>query len=145
MLSVGHPCCECEFWPFRPSNAVNQGISGRGFIRNWVISGGAMKRLIDRKLYDTDQAEQITRYAPNTYRGDFNYLIETLYKTPDGEYILHCEGGAATEYAKPCDGGGKTSGEELNVLDEEAVLDWCEDRKIDGSIVVSEFEHLIET
>lgn len=104
-----------------------------------------MQRVIDRKLYDTDRAEQITQHAPNTDRGDFYYLIETLYKTSEGEYFLHCEGGAATEYAKPCDGGGRTAGEELDLLDEEAALDWCEKRAIDGQIVVEEFGHLVET
>lgn len=43
-----------------------------------------MQRVIDRKLYDTNQAEQIARHAPNTDRGDFHHLIETLYKTPEG-------------------------------------------------------------
>jgi len=103
-----------------------------------------MKQIIERKLYDTDRAEQIAKYAPNTDRGDFYFLIETLYKTADGVYFLHCEGGAATEYAKPCN-GGQTSGEELRILDEETALDWCEERVIDGNIVVDEFEHLIET
>lgn len=104
-----------------------------------------MQRVNQRKLYDTNRAERIAQYAPNTDRGDYGYLIETLYKTPDGEYFLHCEGGAATEYAKPCGGGGQTAGEELNVLDEEAALDWCEERSIDGELVVEEFGHLIET
>ena len=62
-----------------------------------------MQRVIDRKLYDTDRAEQIAKHAPNTDRGDYHYLIETLYKTSERGYFLHCEGGAATEYAKPCD------------------------------------------
>lgn len=104
-----------------------------------------MQRVIDRKLYDTDRAEQIAQHAPNTARGDFHYLIETLYETPSGEYFLYCEGGPATEYAKPCDGGGRTAGEELKLLDEEAALDWCEERAIDGEIVVEKFGHLIET
>ncbi|XVH32634.1 hypothetical protein ACNS7O_05455 [Haloferacaceae archaeon DSL9] len=103
-----------------------------------------MQRVIDRKLYDTDRAEQIARHAPNTDRGNFHYLIETLYKTSEGEYFLHCEGGAATEYAKPCE-GGRTAGEEIDPLDVEAALDWCEERAIDGEIVVAEFGHLIET
>lgn len=104
-----------------------------------------MKRVIDRKLYDTDRAEQIAQHAPNADRGDFHYLIETLYETPDGEYFLHCEGGAATEYSKPCGGGGRTGGEELNLLDEDAALDWCEERGIDGQLVIEEFGDLIET
>lgn len=103
-----------------------------------------MQRVIDRKLYDTDQAEQIAQHAPNTDRGDLYYLIETLYLTAGGEYFLHCEGGAATKYAKSCSGGGTTGGAEIDPLDEKAALDWCEERGIDGEIVVEEFGHLIE-
>ena len=62
----------------------------------------------------------------------------------DGHF-LHCEGGAATQYAKPCSGGGTTGGAEIEPLDEEAALDWCEEHGIDGKIVVDEFGHLIET
>ena len=54
-----------------------------------------MQRVIDRKLNDTDRAERIDRHAANTDRGDFYYLIESLYKTSEGEYFLHCKGGAA--------------------------------------------------
>ena len=104
-----------------------------------------MQRVINRKLYDTNEAEQIAQHAPNTDTGDFNYLIETLYKTPGGEYFLHCEGGAATKYAKPCNGGGRTGGQELDPLTEEAALDWCEERSIAGEVVVEEFGELIET
>lgn len=42
VLSVGRPSHESEFGSFRPSIVVNQGIPGQGFIRDWVISGGAM-------------------------------------------------------------------------------------------------------
>jgi hypothetical protein len=111
----------------------------------WVICRFGMNRVIGRKLYDTDRAEQIAQHAPNRGRGDFHYLVETLCRTPSDEYVLHCEGGAATEYSQPCDGGGRTAGEELIPLDEEAAPDWCEERAIDGQIVVAEFDELIET
>ena len=103
-----------------------------------------MQRVIDRKLYDTDQAEQIARYAPLTDRGDFNYLIETLYKTADGEYFLHGDGGAATKWAEKIS-NQRTPGEEIRLLTGEEALDWCEERAIDGEIVVDEFGHLVET
>lgn len=100
-----------------------------------------MKRVIDRQLYDTESAEQIARYAHITDRGDFHYQIETLYKTDNGEFFIHGEGGPATEYAERCS-DGRTSGEEIRVMSEDDALDWCEKRSIDGEIVVSEFDHL---
>ena len=103
-----------------------------------------MKQIIDRKLYDTSLAEQIAKHAPLTDRGDFNYLIETLYKHSDGEYFLHAEGGAATKWAEKIS-NRRTPGEKIQRLTDEEALDWCEERAIDGEVVVDEFEHLIET
>lgn len=102
-----------------------------------------MKRVINRKLYDTEAAEKIAQYAPITDRSDFNFLVETLYRTDDAEYFLHGEGGPATEYAQRCN-GGKTGGAEIKPLTDEQALDWCEDHSIDGEIVVGEFADLIE-
>lgn len=103
-----------------------------------------MQQVINRKLYDTDAAEQIAQYARNTDRQDFNYFVETLYKTEDGEYFLHGKGGPSTKYSKRINGGTAGS-EEIKVLSEEGALDWCEKRSIDGEIVVGEFGHLIDT
>lgn len=102
-----------------------------------------MKRVINCKLYDTEAAEQIAQYAPNTDRGDFNFLMETLYRTEDGEYFLHGEGGPKTKYAKRRN-GGRAGSKEIKPLTDEQALDWCENRSIDGDIVVEEFADLIE-
>lgn len=108
------------------------------------ISLFAMQRVINRKLYDTESAEQIARYARNTDQRDFNYFVETLYKTEDGEYFLHGRGGPNTKYSRRVN-GGTTGSEEITVLDENEALNWCEKRSIDGKTVVEEFNHLIET
>lgn len=102
-----------------------------------------MQRVKDRKLYDTETAEQIARHAPNTDQDDFHYLVETLYRTADGEYFIHGEGGAATKYARRVS-NGKTSGEEITRLTREEALNWCEDRAIDGKTVAEEFGDLLE-
>lgn len=102
-----------------------------------------MIRIIDRKAYDTDKAEQIAKYAPRTDRSDFSYLIETLYKDSDGEYFLHGDGGAATKYARQVS-DGKAPGETIKPLSDEEALEWCEDREIDGEVVIEEFGYLIE-
>jgi hypothetical protein len=102
-----------------------------------------MKQIINRKLYDTERAEQIARYAPNADTSDFHHIIETLYKNADGEYFLHGQGGAQTEYAERIDGGRK-GGEELTLLGDEEALDWCEKRGVDVDIVIDEFDGLVE-
>lgn len=102
-----------------------------------------MKQVIDRKLYDTDAAEQIAQHAPLTDKGDFNYLVETLYKTSDGVYFLHGDGGAATKWAEKVS-NKRMPNEEIQLLTDEEALDWCEERCIDGEIVIEEFADLLE-
>lgn len=102
-----------------------------------------MKQIIDRKLFDTDEAEQLAKHGSIRTKGDFHALAETLYKNSDGEYFLHCQGGAATEYAEQT-AEGSTYGETLEVLTSEEALDWCEKRSICSEPVLAEFADLIE-
>lgn len=101
-----------------------------------------MRRVKNRTLYDTETAEQIAQHGSAADKSDFHHLAETLYKTTDGEYFIHGEGGAATKYAKSTS-NGRTSGQEIRPLTREAALDWCEDHSIDGDIVVEEFADLL--
>jgi hypothetical protein len=102
-----------------------------------------MQQIIDRKVYDTDSAEQIAKHGAIVDKSDFHALAETLYKDSDGEYFLHCRGGAATKYAKRTQ-EGKTFGEEIQVVTKEEALDWCEERSIDAENVIEEFAELLE-
>jgi hypothetical protein len=102
-----------------------------------------MKRVIDRKIYDTENAERIARHNPVADRQDFAYLDEVLYKTEKGNYFLHGTGGPKTKYAKKT-GNGTTGSEEIKPMTEEEALNWCEENSIDGDIVVEEFEELLE-
>ena len=103
-----------------------------------------MKQVINCKLYDTDEAEQIARHAPNTDRRYLYFLIETLYKTSDCDYFVHGEGGAQTKNAKST-GDWRTGSEQVRLLSEEEAVDWCEANAIDANVIIEEFDHLIET
>jgi hypothetical protein len=103
----------------------------------------AMQRIIDRKVYDTDSAEQIAKHGVIVDKGDFHALAETLYKDSNGEYFLHCQGGAATEYAEQTS-NGTTYGETLELLTKDEALDWCEKRATSSEAVLEEFAALIE-
>lgn len=102
-----------------------------------------MQQIISRKVYDTENAERIVKYGSIVDKGDFHALAETLYKDSDGEYFLHCQGGAGTQYCKQVP-EGTTYGEELQLLTKEEALDWCESRSIDASVVIEEFADLLE-
>jgi len=102
-----------------------------------------MRQIIDRKVYDTDSAEQIAKHGAIVDKGDFYALAETLYKDSDGEYFLHCRGGAATQYAEQTS-DGTTYGETVELLAKEEALDWCEKRSLNSETVLEEFADLIE-
>lgn len=57
--------------------------------------------------------------------------------------FLHCQGGAATQYAEQTS-NGRTYGETLELLSKEEALDWCEKRAVNADVVVEEFADLIE-
>lgn len=103
----------------------------------------AMKRVINRTLYDTETAEQIANYNP-TQDDPHRVHEETLYKSPGGDYFLHVVRGEPDAHSEQYVQQDFTE-ETLNLLDEEEAVDWCEDRAIDGAIVADEFGHLIET
>ncbi|MDG5760489.1 hypothetical protein QA600_14200 [Natronococcus sp. A-GB1] len=102
-----------------------------------------MQRVINRKVYDTDSADRIAKHGAIVDKGDFHALAETLYKDSNGEYFLHCQGGAATEYAEQTP-NGTTYGETLELLTKEEALDWCEKRSASSETVLEEFADLIE-
>lgn len=102
-----------------------------------------MRRIIQRKLYDTDQAEQIIKHGSVADPSDFHALAETLYRDSDGDYFLHCQGGASTKYATNVN-GALEYGEEIRLLTREEVLDWCEYREIDSDFIIDEFADLLE-
>lgn len=95
-----------------------------------------MRKVIDGLIFDSEEAELVTKYENGFYPSEFKYLEETLYRTSKGAFFIHGEGGAATEYARPIgDGSTKTNGEDLRYLTPEEVLGWLELRGIDPTEV----------
>ena len=101
-----------------------------------------MQQIINRKVYDTEQAERLAKHGSIADKSDFYALAETLYKDSDEEYFLHCQGGAATQYAQQT-GEGTTYGEELQLLTTDEAIDWCEERAINAETVIEEFEEFL--
>ncbi|HIZ19335.1 MAG TPA: hypothetical protein H9674_00550 [Firmicutes bacterium] len=58
-----------------------------------------MKKTIRKRVYDTETAERLAAYNVS-YFGDPAGYSETLYKTEDGHYFLHGQGGEGSPYAK---------------------------------------------
>ena len=58
-----------------------------------------MKKIICKKLYDTDSAELIEKKTHLEYGNPKGYE-EALYKTRDGRYFLYTNGGGESKYPK---------------------------------------------
>lgn len=104
-----------------------------------------MFRIIDRKPYDTEEAEPLAQFMPNAAPGAVPGLRETLYKRDDDDYFLHLEEWNTAEYYVINYDEMEPSAESIVPVTDEEAVDWCENRAIDGEIVIEEFGHLIET
>jgi len=85
-----------------------------------------MKKIINRKLYDTDTAQEIGAWGNGYYGNDFNSMSETLYRKRTGEYFLHGSGGPRTQYATR-EGNMWGWGEQITPLSFDEARDWAEE------------------
>jgi hypothetical protein len=85
-----------------------------------------MKKIINGKHYDTDKAE---RLAEHTFANpsDFRYVSEELYRTPNGAFFLHGEGGGLSKYRVAVDTNSWTGGSTIVPLTKEAANAWLEE------------------
>lgn len=97
-----------------------------------------MKAVIGGKLYDTAAAEEIAAYSRG-YRGDFDRIEETLYKTSKGTFFLSGAGGPRSKYGYSPRQNELAGGEKIIVLTEAEALQWCEDRGVDADAIAQHF------
>lgn len=81
-----------------------------------------MRKIIDRKTYNTETAKQIgTRTGGAEFCDDFRYFWEGLYQTKNGTYFLAAHGNARSGY-----GDGRYPGEHIQPMTEAEALAWAE-------------------
>ena len=84
-----------------------------------------MKKVIDRKVYNTETAELIADWDNGCYGNDFRNCSEGLYLTKKGQYFVAGSGGPMSRYA--CSYGNSTSGgEDIRLLTRNEAISWCE-------------------
>ena len=85
-----------------------------------------MRKIIERKVYDTDKAEVVAEYEPHPYRSDHRWFCETLYRTRWGRWFVHGVGGPASPYSEMVGPNSWTSGERIVPMTEVEVQEWAE-------------------
>ena len=69
-----------------------------------------MRRVIDRKIYDTETAEEIAFIGNQLDRGNFQWEETYLYRTQKGTWFMAGSGGPASAWKRKCGdmwGGGE--------------------------------------
>jgi len=84
-----------------------------------------MKKIINKKLYDTETAQNIGVDGNGYNANDFNCVCETLYRKRTGEYFLHGEGGARSRYASR-EGNMWGWGQQIIPLTYDEAQEWAE-------------------
>lgn len=92
-----------------------------------------MKAIIDGKRYDTATAERIAGGGSDVGPSDYRWYSESLYRTRKGTWFLAGEGGPASPYAEPIEGGrGRIGGSGIKPLSPEEARAWLErERRLD--------------
>ena len=85
-----------------------------------------MKKIINKKLYDTETTKKLGFWSNGHSYGDFSYMEEALYQKKTGEFFLYGYGGALTGYAKRT-GDSRGEGEKITPLSVDEAKEWAED------------------
>jgi hypothetical protein len=101
------------------------------------------KAIKNGMVYDTEQAEKVTRYSNGGTTQDFSHVRETLYKTDKGNYFIHGRGGPKTKYAvsQP---NGVSGSHEIRPVTEDEALAWAERRDVEPGEIMAEFGEKLE-
>ena len=101
-----------------------------------------MKKILNNRVYNTDTATLIGSKNNGNLGTDFNYLCDSLYRKRTGEYFLHGEGGARTQYAE-WRNGLLCGGERIIPLTFDAARLWAEEN-LDADDYEAEFGEVVE-
>lgn len=85
-----------------------------------------MKKIINKKVYNTETATKVASWDNGVYGNDFRNCNEDLYRTAKGAWFIHGTGGPMSKYA--VSHGNSTSGSsDIIDLTEEEAYQWMEE------------------
>ena len=83
-----------------------------------------MRKVIRKKVYDTENAEKVAEYCNGLSRSDEYYSHTTLYLTQRGQFFFHLEQGP---YTKSSEGKIKWGLETICLASPKQVYKWLEE------------------
>lgn len=98
-----------------------------------------MKKVIERKVYNTETATMVAEYWNGLGNNDFRSLSEDLYVTKNGQWFLHGSGGAMTKYSES-NGNSTWGSSDIVLLSASDAYNWIESHQ--GSI--KDFDDIIQ-
>jgi hypothetical protein len=98
-----------------------------------------MKKVIEKKVYNTETASLVAEYWNGLGNNDFRHLSEDLYITKKGQWFLHGRGGAMTKYSES-NGNSTWGSSDIILLSSSEAYNWLESHQ--GSI--KDFDSIIE-
>ena len=84
-----------------------------------------MRKIIDKKTYNTDTATKIAEIWHGNSYDDFNFIEEVLYMTPNGRYFLYQSGGPYSKMGAPVGNNGMSGSSDIIDLTRADAIEWA--------------------
>ena len=85
-----------------------------------------MKKIINKKLYNTETSERLHAWDNGCYGSDFQACEESLYKTLRGAYFIAGSGGPLSKYAKSYGSNSASGSSDITPLSKAEAMGWLE-------------------
>jgi len=96
-----------------------------------------MKKVINGSVFNTETAKLLGEFQ-HSYCGQFDYILEELYKTRSGKYFIYVEGGAQSKYAVQVSQNTWSGSEKIIPIQRERAMAWVEEY-LDGDTYIEIF------
>lgn len=96
-----------------------------------------MIKIMGGKRYDTDRAERVFHYWNGYGAGDFKYRTKSLYRTANGAWFIHHEGGALTDMARSAGSSGVSGSSDIEAICEDDAYGFLEAHSDDDEALVA--------
>jgi len=92
-----------------------------------------MKKIINKKVYNTETAKFIAEEHYGSSANDATYYYEQLYKTKKGAWFIYGEGGALSPFGQT-DGNMSFGSSDIRVLSYAEAYRWLENNELTKEI-----------